>query len=260
MLGFFLPRRLAASAALCCLLHGIRLEGQNSISPQGVPAAETLSYNVEWRLVTAGTAKLTVQHTGTDGGYHANLQLQSTGLVSKLFRVNDAYDVDYHGGFCAGASHMIAQEGRRRRETKVTYDAARKKADYLERDLIKNTVVKTDQVDIPACVHDVIGALLQLRTMRVDVGRSVELPVSDGKKSAMVRVEAQEREELKIKNVVHKTVRYEAFLFNNVIYSRKSSLQLWLTDDPDKVPVQIKLRMQFPIGNVTLTLDKQEHS
>ncbi|HZT39684.1 MAG TPA: DUF3108 domain-containing protein [Bryobacteraceae bacterium] len=260
MLGLFLPRRLAASAALCCLLHGIRLDGQSSPARQPPPAAETLSYTVEWRLITAGTAKLTVQHVGTDGGRHASLLLQSTGLVSKLFRVNDVYDVDYHGAFCAGASHMLAQEGRRRRETTVTYDALRKKADYLERDLLKNTVVKMAQVDIPACVHDVVGALLQLRTMNVDVGHSVELPVSDGKKSAMVRVEAQEREDLKIKNVAHKTVRYEAFLFNNVIYSRKGSVQLWLTDDSDRIPVQIKLRMQFPIGNITLTLDKQELS
>jgi hypothetical protein len=256
---FFLPGRLVAIAVACCFISALS-QGQNSTEPPSPSAPEVLYYTVEWRLVTAGTAKLTTRHLGTDGGHHTNLELQSTGLVSKLFRVNDIYDVDYHGEFCAGASHMLAEEGRRRRDTKVTYDGSRKKADYLERDLVKNTVVRTDQIDIPSCVHDVLGALMRLRTMRVDVGHSVELPVSDGKKAAMVRVEAQERENIKIRNTVHKTVRYEAFLFNNVIYSRKASLQIWLTDDAEKKPVQIRVRMQFPIGNVTLTLDREEHS
>ena len=260
MQGFFLPGRLIALAVACCFAPALSVRGQNATEPGSPLAPEVLYYTVEWRLITAGTAKLTTRHSGTDGGFHTNLELQSTGLVSKLFRVNDIYDVDYHGEFCAGASHMLAEEGRRRRDTKVTYDGSRKKADYLERDLIKNAVVRTDHIDIPSCVHDVLGALMRLRTMRVDVGHSVELPVSDGKKSAMVRVEAQERENVKIGNTVHKTVRYEAFLFNNVIYSRKASLQIWLTDDAEKQPVQIRVRMQFPIGNVTLTLDKEGHS
>jgi hypothetical protein len=172
--------------------------------------------------------------------------------------VNDVYDSDYHNGFCASEVHMHAEEGRRRRESTIKFDPENKKADYLERDLLKNTVVNKKEIEVPACVHDVIGALLQLRTMRVEVGHSVELPVSDGKKSAMVRVEAQEREPVKIDKTTHKTVRYEAYIFNNVIYHRKARLQLWLTDDGQRLPVQIRVRLPFPVGTITLTLDKRE--
>lgn len=262
MLGYSTARRLLAGLSVLFLMPLLSVEGQDgtAAAPRPFPGPESLYYNIEWRLITAGTAKVTLQNRPQDGGWRANLELRSTGLVSKLYRVNDVYDADYHDGFCAGSVHMVAEEGRRRRDSKITFDAERKKAIYLEKDLVKDTIVKSSEIDVPACVHDVIGALIRLRTMRVEVGHSVELPVSDGKKSAMVRVDAQERENVKIDKTVHQTIRYEAYIFNNVIYRRKARLLVWLTDDAERLPVQIRVRMAFPIGAITLTLDKREYT
>jgi hypothetical protein len=74
----------------------------------------------------------------------------------------------------------------------------------------------------------------------------------------MARVEAQQREQVRTPAGSFRTVRYEAFLFNNVLYSRSGRLNLWLTDDQRKVPVQIRARMQFTIGTITLQLEKEE--
>jgi len=82
--------------------------------------------------------------------------------------------------------------------------------------------------------------------------------VSDGKKFAMAKVEAQQREDVKTPEGVFHTIRYEAYLFNNVIYRRPAHLDFWLTDDRRKLPVQIRVRMQFTIGTITLLLDKHE--
>jgi hypothetical protein len=35
-------------------------------------------------------------------------------------------------------------------------------------------------------------------------------------------------------------------------------MYLWLTDDARKLPVQLRLRMQFLIGTITLQLEKEE--
>jgi hypothetical protein len=83
--------------------------------------------------------------------------------------------------------------------------------------------------------------------------------MSDGKKTAYVRVEAQAREQLKIKAGTFDTIRYEVFMFNGVLYPRKADLLIWLTDDAHRVPVQIRARMSFPVGNITLELVKDEH-
>ena len=90
------------------------------------------------------------------------------------------------------------------------------------------------------------------------LGKPVEIPISDGRHSAMVKVEPQEREEVKVSAGTFKTIRYEANLLNGVIYPRKGRVWIWFTDDARRLPVQIRLRTGFPVGTVTLELEKQE--
>jgi hypothetical protein len=224
------------------------------------PSPETLSYGVEWRLIYAGNARVTLAPATVGGknGWQTGLHIESGGLVSKLYKLNDNFHGQYENQFCAASSTLDAVEGKRHRDTSVTYDRATGKASYLERDLLKNTVVRRSETDIPNCVHDVIGALLKLRTMRLDPGQSAQLPLSDGKKSVSARIEAQEREDIKTKLGTFKTIRYEAFLFNGVLYARSARLFVWLTDDPRRLPVQIRVRLQFVVGTITFTLEKDE--
>jgi hypothetical protein len=104
----------------------------------------------------------------------------------------------------------------------------------------------------------VVGALFYLRTLNLEPGQSTQIPVSDGKKSVMAKVEAQEREDVKTPDGTFKTIRYEAYLFDNVLYRRSAHLNIWLTDDRRKLPVQIRVRLQFAIGSITLQLEKHE--
>lgn len=249
------------AGALCVLLSfPILLVEAQPAQTDPPPKGEVLHYYAEWRLIHAGEAALTLTPpTGPRRESEAILHVESVGLISKLYRIDDTYTVNLEDNFCAARSVLQAQEGGKEREVKVAYDGAARKASYVERDLKNQRAIHTGEVDIPACVHDVLGGLQALRRMNVEVGKSVELPTSDGKKFANVRVEAQERETLKIQSGVYKTVRYEAFLFNGVIYKRKARIFVWLTDDERKLPVQIRLQMQFTIGTVTLELEKEEH-
>jgi hypothetical protein len=98
-----------------------------------------------------------------------------------------------------------------------------------------------------------------MRTLKLDVGQSGQIPVSDGKKFAQVKIEAQEREVVKTATGEYKTIRYEVFLFNDVVIGRKARGYVWLTDDAAKLPVQIRVKMQFLVGTVNLSLEKIEH-
>jgi hypothetical protein len=226
--------------------------------PQGnaLPARETLTYTIEWRLITAG--KATVQWVSTGGDAQINLRVESVGLVSKLFRVEDAYRANMGAGLCAQAVQLTSQEGSRERETKITFDYPNHRADYLERDRVKNAVLLARETDIPPCVHEIIGGLYHLRTLNLEPGQSVQVPLTDGKKSVMAKVEAQQREEIKTPAGTFKTIRYEAYVFDNVLYRRPAHLYVWLTDDRRKLPVEIRVRMQFAIGTITLQLEKHE--
>ncbi len=126
-------------------------------------------------------------------GYQARLQLQSAGLVSMLYRVDDLYTAQLTSSLCAVTSTLVANEGSRSRETKIAYGSERGKATYVERDLRKNTTVASIETDLPACVHEIVGALYHLRGLRLAAGAAPQ-SADDGKKSALVRVEAQQVE------------------------------------------------------------------
>lgn len=229
--------------------------------PDPVPApaaaapafSEKLTYAVEWRLIRAGT--VTVE---TRKGHHT-MHLESSGIVSTLLKIQDLYTVENDDPFCATSSVMDAMEGKRHHETRVTYDRARNHATVVERDVLKNMVLKETGTDIPNCVSDVIGGFAKLRSLNVPPGQSVQIPVSDGRRFANVKLQALEREEIKTPLGTHPAIRYQADLLNGVIYTRKGQVLLWLGDDARRLPVQIQLKMSFPVGTVTLQLEKEEH-
>ena len=262
MPGSFIPPLTCACLALFAVLPSL---------PQSQPAGgaraafldhEILSYSIEWRLIYAGSARLSLQPKASTlrPEWQSQVHLESAGLVSKLYKLNDNYSVHWEDQFCATNLDFNAIERNRHRQTTVTYDRAHGKAHYLERDLVKNSIFKTAETEIPACVSDIIGGLYKLRTLKLEPGQSTQVPISDGKKTVSARVEAQQREQIKTKAGTFNAVRYEVFVFNGVLYARKAQLLVWLSDDARRLPVQIRARMGFPIGSITLELDKEEHS
>ena len=222
-----------------------------------LPAHESLTYSIEWRLINAGRAVVDWAATGNDTA-QIKVKVDSTGLVSKLFKVDDSYVANLGPGLCGQSVQLRALEGSRSRETKISFDYANHRADYLERDRLKNIVLLARETEIPSCVHEIAGALYYLRTLNLEPGQSAQLPITDGKKSVMAKVEAQQREEVKTVAGTFKTIRYEAYVFDNVLYRRPAHLYVWLTDDARKLPVQIRVRMQLTIGTITLQLEKHE--
>ena len=141
----------------------------------------------------------------------------------------------------------------------MTYDRAQRRATFIQRDLVNNTTMRSGQTEIPECAHDMLAGLMLIRGNRLEPGQSTQVTLSDGRRTGVVKLEAQEREEITTPAGTFKTVRYEADIFNGVIYMRKGRAFIWTTDDADRTPVEIKLRLAFPIGTVTLDLEKPEH-
>jgi hypothetical protein len=220
------------------------------------PCPEKLTYRIEWRLVTAGSAVLEQRH-GAGQGWDLNLNLQSAGLVSRLYKVLDNYKVATGARFCGSSAVLDAQEGKKHTLTQLNFNNSRKKVEYSERNLIKNTTV-TNEVDKPPCTYEILGALAALRLAPPDLGKPISLPVTNGKKLAFAKLEAQGKESVNAGGKSYSTVRYEALLFDNVLYKRKGRLFIWLTDAPGHLPVQLQVHLGFPVGNITIQLEKEE--
>ncbi len=212
---------------------------------------ETLFYGAEWRFVRAGEAQ--VKWTGLS---QAELQLRTAGIVASLYKVNDVYRSNYGANLCLQGFQSEAHEGRRNREARATFDAAKRRASFLEKDMSTGATTASKEIEIPACVFDVVGGLRRLRQMLPQPGSVTELPVSDGKKVVMARIEAQQKEQVRTPLGEFPAVRYEVFLFNGVLYARKGRLFVWISDSDKRLPVQIKVQLPFYVGTITLQLEK----
>ena len=66
------------------------------------------------------------------------------------------------------------------------------------------------------------------------------------------------KEKLTVHGTPYGTIRYETFVFDNVLYRRKGRLLIWVTDNAQRLPVQMRFVLGFPLGDVTLELEKVE--
>jgi hypothetical protein len=245
-------RKLSFGLVLAMSASGHR--PQTSAAEAAIPKPEKLVYRIEWRMVTAGEATLDL--TREQQNWQINLKLESAGLVSRLFRVEDQYKVIANDRFCAINSNFEAQEGKRHAVTVQQFDNLRHKLVVDERDLEKKTS-QHNEVDIPACTYEIIGALAALRQQHLEAGKSVVMPIANGKKVANARIEAQGKEAITVDGKNYSTMRYEAFIFG-VLFRKRGRAFVWLSDDSERMPVQMRFQMGFPIGNITLELEKTE--
>lgn len=263
MIFFSLRRTLRAYAILLCGLSAFSAAGQQQpSSTPGIPnmeqlaTFEKLTYFIEWHGVNAGTAVIQRTKIPQDD-WQFNLDLESAGLVTRLYRVSDHYKMISTSHFCALSTFLDAQEGKRHRQSQMTFHAPQRQMDYQDHDLVRNTTTHK-QINVGTCTHDVVGALATLRTIDLQPGKTAILPVTDGKKMVNARVEAQAKEKITVGNKSYQTIRYEALLFDNVLYKRKGRLFIWITDDADRLPMQMRVQLGFPIGTIQLQMQKQE--
>jgi hypothetical protein len=248
-------QRLAGGVILLLTFLSALGKARQAPGANGFPFPEKLTYRVEWRMVTSGSAVIEVSRSGAD--WQTNLHLESAGFVSRFLRVLDTYRMVSNDRFCGLNSSFEAQEGKRHAITTMRFDNVRHKLSYDEQDLVKNTSEK-HEVDIAPCTHEILGALQALRQLNLEPGKTTSFPITNGRKIVNARVEARGVEKISVDNKSYSTNRYEAFVFDNVLYKRKGKLFVWMTDDAERVPVQLQFQMGFPIGNITLQLEKQE--
>jgi ABC-type sulfate/molybdate transport systems ATPase subunit len=183
-------------------------------------------------------------------------KIEQVGTPQEVYD-NPANAFVYSSSATSNPPCSTSQEGSRQRETRVTYDDH--KASYLERDRAKKRRAAGQGHRNPSLrARRGRRTCTFCSTLNLEPGRSVNVAVSDGKKSVVAKVEAQQREDIKTPEGVFHTIRYEAHLFDNVLYKRPAHLNFWLTDDRRRLPVEIRVRMQFAIGTITLLLDKHE--
>jgi hypothetical protein len=209
------------------------------------PAKQTLTFTVDWRVFTAGTAVFHLERTNPD---QAGDQMKVTatadtvGAVNMLFPVVDRFQsaMDTKTGCSAGFSKQL-QEGRRKVSGDLSFDYNAGKQTLLEKNLVKGTQ-KTQTASIPACVTDSLSAIFYAASQPLVVGHDVGFPLADSMRTVTVVMKVEGKEEIKTPAGTFQTVRVQPTAEEGIVKNR-GNIWIWYTDDARHMPVQIRARL-----------------
>jgi len=221
---------------------------------------ERLTYNVSWKVFDAGIATMTLAEKTSfqsEDTYRISATVYSTGIVSALFKVVDVFESLFQArDLCSRRITKKIQEGRRHRETIVTFDAKARRARMEDRDLNRPDLSpKRVESPVPPCVQDVISALYVIRTKTLRVGELVLFPINDGGRTYDVTVEIQAQEEVRTPAGTFQAFRLEPKVFDG-LFKSKGRLFVWVTADASRMPVQLKAKIN--IGTITAALTQAD--
>lgn len=214
-----------------------------------IPATQTLTYAVDWRVFPAGVATF---HLKADGNNeHVTATAASIGTVNLLFPVSDRYEsiFDRRTG-CSSEYRKQIQEGRRRLIGLMQLDYARHVQTLNEKNLITGTS-KRNTSPIPDCVTDVLSGIFYVATQPLAVGQNLRFPLADGGKVVTVTMKVEGKESVVTPAGTFSTLRVQPTAAAGVVKNR-GSIWIWYSDDSRHLPVQVRAHLFW--GTITMRL------
>ncbi len=217
------------------------------------PTHQTLTFSVDWRVFTAGTAIFHLEQDGTTEKVTATAD--TIGNVNMIFPVVDKFAAgfDTKTGCSTGFSKNMS-EGRRKVSSELSFDYQNGKQSEYSKNLVKGTA-KQETASIPACVGDSLSAIFYVASRPLIVGQTVKFPLADSMRTITVTMKVEGKEEIKTPAGTFQTIRVQPTAEEGVVKNR-GNIWIWYTDDARHMPVQIRARLFW--GTITFHLQSFE--
>lgn len=214
---------------------------------------EKLTFELKWSFLSVGEATLEILPVRTINAtpsYHFKLTAKTYPFIDLFYKIRDRIDAFADTDMTHSVFYKKAQlEGSTHRDIVVDFDWHKKVARYSN--------FGKDKIEIPLLngAFDPLSAFYYVRTLDMAVGKVIERPVTDGKKSVVGRVRIVKRE-----SIVIAKQKYDTFLIEPELKhvggvfekSKNAKIRVWVTADRWKIPV--KLQSKVVVGSFTGTL------
>jgi hypothetical protein len=211
---------------------------------------EKLDYDLTWTGIKAGTAS---QEIVTENGETKIVSIaRSADWISVFFPVEDRIEsvLTITPGSKFGLPKLYSmkiREGSHRRDKEIYFDHAKGVAHYKD-----NLNGDKRELPISASTLDTLSSFYFVRTLKLDVGKSVYLTILDNMKTWNVEVQVLRKEKIKTKLGTFDTIVIKPLMQSEGIMERKGEMLIWLTDDSRLLPVKMKTKVK--VGSITATL------
>lgn len=234
---------------------------------------ERLVYDVTWMGIRAGEAALEAQGVVSLDGHQAYRLVttaQSGPVVSKIYRVDDRTE-SYLALDPMRALRFMKnlREGRYRHSSQTVFDHDKGIATfrYLDFSKVPKSITRLEEAErygtyvsqefpLTPGALDELSVLYYVRTLPLLTGATVTARVFASRKNWELEVKVLGQETLQTVLGPRQTWKVEPLLKYEGIFQRKGRMIVWITDDAERIPVQMK--SEIIIGSFVSTLTRRE--
>lgn len=216
---------------------------------------ECLKYEVHWGIIDVGYATLCSTEVVKIGdnqiAYHITSEVRSNGFIDAFYKVRDFNEawLDLSGVYSWGYYKRL-REGKFFKDEWVLYQNEEQK--FLAQSKNREGQITNHTGAIPGPVLDILSSLYYIRLQAIDIGREYVLDVNTKENWPLV-IKALERDNIKTSLGKFDCFVIEPMIRKEGIFIQKGKrLQVWITDDQRKLPVQMKA--EIFIGHVSAKL------
>lgn len=211
---------------------------------------EKLIYDLTWTGIKAGTATQEITTSGAETRIVSTAR--SADWITVFFPVEDRIETVLTGNSPSRIGlpksyHLKISEGSHRRDKEVHFDHAKGVAHYKD-----NLNGDKRVIPISASTIDTLSSFYFVRTLKLEVGKSVFLTILDNMKIWNVEVQVLRKEKIKTKLGSFDTIVIKPLMQSEGILDKKGDMFIWLTDDQRLLPIKMKTKVK--VGSITATL------
>lgn len=237
-----------AGSLLFVILLAVLLFPVRDAAALSIP--EKLVYDLTWTGIKAGTA---TQEIFINNGETRIVSIaRSADWISVFFPVEDRIESVLSTSLESKVGspksyYMKIREGSHRRDKETHFDHAKGIAYYKD-----NLNGDRREIPITASTLDTLSSFYFVRTLKLEVGKSVFLTILDNMKTWKVEVQVLRKEKIETKLGTFNTIVIRPLMKSEGIIDKKGEMLIWLTDDSRLLPVKMKTKVK--VGSITATL------
>jgi hypothetical protein len=212
---------------------------------------EKLTFSVQYGLISAGSAVMSVapqvRTRESRPTWEITTTARSSSVFSAVFEVNDrivSYMDTLHLHSVRFQKHL--REGNYRKDLRIVFDQDKHTA----------TIDGQRTCEVEPHVQDILSSLYYVRTLDLEVGRSVYVPNHDNGKNYPLEILVHERERITVDAGTFDTLVLEPVILGESLFQQKGRMKVWVTDDDIKMPVLMKTKII--VGSIAAVLTEFE--
>lgn len=254
---------LMATMAVLTAFGQYENDGYRVVQNDSFKKGELLEFKINLGFLTAGEATMSIlpeiQRVNGRPCYRLDIFGKTTGLADMLYSVKDNWGSYYDtASLVPHKFYRNIQEGGYRKYEVVEFDHKNDEAKVIvyDKKTFKPKAIQT--YEVPPNIQDLVSGYYFIRTLdfaTIQPKDTFAVKAFFDKELYDFKITFLRREVVKTKLGKINSLVFAPVMPKNSIFDGEDSIQLWMSDDENKIPLKVRAKM-FLVGGVEVEITK----